>query len=120
MIDKDIEVLNIFIDEIMIYVKLEQGILLFDIENIVLFEVLDQVVVEMEVLKIQKEIYLNVFFLILKVEVECCYLYCVVQNLVGNVVCYGDYQVLVSGGINDSGMVYVCVEDDGFGILEDE
>ncbi|MEG2636145.1 MAG: ATP-binding protein [Acinetobacter sp.] len=120
MIDKDIEALNTLIDEIMTYAKLEQGTPSLDIENIVLFEVLDQVVVETEALKTQKEIHLNAPPLTLKVEAERRYLHRVVQNLVGNAVRYGDHQVLVSGGINDSGMAYVCVEDDGPGIPEDE
>jgi two-component system sensor histidine kinase RstB len=85
-----------------------------------LFEVLDQVVVETEALKTQKEIHLNAPPLTLTVEAERRYLHRVVQNLVGNAVRYGDHQVLVSGGINDSGMAYVCVEDDGPGIPEDE
>ena len=120
MIDKDIEALNTLIDEIMTYAKLEQGTPSLDIENIVLFEVLDQVVVETEALKTQKEIHLNAPPLTLTVEAERRYLHRVVQNLVGNAVRYGDHQVLVSGGINDSGMAYVCVEDDGPGIPEDE
>ena len=120
MIDKDIEALNTLIDEIMTYAKLEQGTPSLDIENIVLFEVLDQVVVETEALKTQKEIHLNAPPLTLKVEAERRYLHRVVQNLVGNAVRYGDHQVLVSGGINDCGMAYVCVEDDGPGIPEDE
>ena len=85
-----------------------------------MFEVLDQVVVETEALKTQKEIHLNAPPLTLTVEAERRYLHRVVQNLVGNAVRYGDHQVLVSGGINDSGMAYVCVEDDGPGIPEDE
>ena len=120
MIDKDIEALNTLIDEIMTYAKLEQGTPSLDIENIVLFEVLDQVVVETEALKTQKEIHLNAPPLTLTVEAERRYLHRVVQNLVGNAVRYGDHQVLVSGGINDSGMAYVCVDDDGPGIPEDE
>lgn len=120
MIDKDIEALNTLIDEIMTYAKLEQGTPSLDIENIVLFEVLDQVVVETEALKTQKEIHLNAPPLTLTVEAERRYLHRVVQNLVGNAVRYGDHQVLVSGGINDRGMAYVCVEDDGPGIPEDE
>ena len=55
MIDKDIEALNTLIDEIMTYAKLEQGTPSLDIENIVLFEVLDQVVVETETLKPRKK-----------------------------------------------------------------
>ncbi len=88
MIDKDIEALNTLIDEIMTYAKLEQGTPSLDIENIVLFEVLDQVVVETEALKTQKEIHLNAPPLTLKVEAERRYLHRVVQNLVGNAVRY--------------------------------
>ncbi|NEU33789.1 two-component sensor histidine kinase, partial [bacterium LRH843] len=75
MIDKDIEALNTLIDEIMTYAKLEQGTPSLDIENIVLFEVLDQVVVETEALKTQKEIHLNAPPLTLTVEAERRYLH---------------------------------------------
>ncbi|WP_248807913.1 ATP-binding protein, partial [Klebsiella pneumoniae] len=44
----------------------------------------------------------------------------VVQNLVGNAVRYCDDKVLISGGVNDEGMAYICVEDDGPGIPEED
>lgn len=120
MIDKDIEALNTLIDEIMTYAKLEQGMPSLDFEEIVLFEVLDQVVVETEALKTNKRIELNAPPISLMVDAERRYLHRVVQNLVGNAVRYCDDQVLISGGVTAQGMAYVCVEDDGPGIPEDD
>ena len=120
MIDKDIEALNTLIDEIMTYAKLEQGMPSLDFEEIVLFEVLDQVVVETEALKTGKSIELNAPPSHLVVDAERRYLHRVVQNLVGNAVRYCDDRVLLSGGVTAQGMAYVCVEDDGPGIPEEE
>ncbi|WP_043970817.1 sensor histidine kinase BfmS [Acinetobacter sp. NBRC 110496] len=120
MIDKDIEALNTLIDEIMTYAKLEQGTPSLDFEDIVLVEVLDQVAMETEALKTQKEIELIAPALSLKVDAERRYLHRVVQNLVGNAVRYCDHKVRISGGIHADGNAYVCVEDDGPGILEQE
>ncbi|WP_419196366.1 sensor histidine kinase, partial [Escherichia coli] len=78
MIDKDIEALNTLIDEIMTYAKLEQGTPSLDFAEIVLFEVLDQVAVETEALKTQKEIELIPPPLYVKVDAERRYLHRVV------------------------------------------
>ncbi|ALH94228.1 ATP-binding protein [Acinetobacter equi] len=117
-IDKDIEALNNLIDEIMTYAKLEQGTPSFDFERISLVEVLDQVVSETEALKTQKEIILNAPAANVEVDAEYRYLHRVVQNLVGNAVRYCDDKVLITGGINERGFAYICVEDDGCGIPE--
>ena len=120
MIDKDIEALNTLIDEIMTYAKLEQGTPSLDFEDLVLVEVLDQVVMETDALKTQKEIELIAPPLTLRVDAERRYLHRVVQNLVGNAVRYCDNKVRISGGVRADGKAYVCVEDDGPGIPEQE
>lgn len=120
MIDKDIEALNTLIDEIMTYAKLEQGTPSLDFENIILFDLLNQVVIETEVLKTQKKIELDAPALNIVVDAERRYLHRVVQNLVGNAVRYCDQKVLISGGIDAEGLAYVQVEDDGAGIPEEE
>lgn len=120
MIDKDIEALNTLIDEIMTYAKLEQGMPSLDIEQIILFEVLDQVVSETEALKTNREIQLVAPPATLLVDAERRYLHRVVQNLVGNAVRYCDDKVVVSGGVTEQGMAYICVEDDGPGIPEED
>lgn len=120
MIDKDIEALNTLIDEIMTYAKLEQGTPSLDFEEVVLVEVLDQVAMETEALKTQKEIELIAPSLVLKVDAERRYLHRVVQNLVGNAVRYCDNKVRISGGVRADGQAYVCVEDDGPGIPEED
>lgn len=120
MIDKDIEALNTLIDEIMTYAKLEQGMPSLDFEEIELFDVLDQVVVETEALKTGKEIQLQAPPIALMVDAERRYLHRVVQNLVGNAVRYCDDRVLVGGGVTPQGMAYICVEDDGPGIPEEQ
>ncbi|MCU4550303.1 sensor histidine kinase BfmS [Acinetobacter pittii] len=120
MIDKDIEALNTLIDEIMTYAKLEQGTPSLDFDEITLFDVLDQVAVETEALKMQKEIELVAPPLYVKVDAERRYLHRVVQNLVGNAVRYCDNKVRITGGIHSDGMAFVCVEDDGAGIPEQD
>ncbi|WP_445115126.1 sensor histidine kinase BfmS [Acinetobacter sp. WZC-1] len=121
MIDKDIEALNTLIDEIMTYAKLEQGTPSLDFENIVLVDVLQQVAVETEALKTQKIIDLKPLSTNVTVDAERRYLHRVVQNLVGNAVRYCDHRVKISGGVNIvSGMAYVCIEDDGPGIPEED
>jgi len=120
MIDKDIEALNNLIDEIMTYAKLEQGTPSLDFAEIALFDVLDQVAVETEALKTQKEIELVAPPVYLKVDAERRYLHRVVQNLVGNAVRYCDNKVRITGGVHSDGMAFVCVEDDGAGIPEQD
>ena len=121
MIDKDIEALNTLIDEIMTYAKLEQGTPSLDFENIILVDVLEQVAVETEALKTHKIIHLNPLSDTVRVDAERRYLHRVVQNLVGNAIRYCDKQVTLSGGIDEeTKMAYVCVEDDGPGIPEED
>lgn len=116
-IDKDIEALNTLIDEIMTYAKLEQGMPSIEFEKVNLFEVLNQVALETEALKTQKIIELHSMPDVV-VEAERRYLHRVIQNLVGNAVRYCDNKVLISGGLDQDGQVYVSVEDDGPGIPE--
>lgn len=120
MIDKDIEALNTLIDEIMTYAKLEQGTPFLDFEEIILFDVLDQVIVETEALKTQKQIQLLAPAPYIVVDAERRYLHRVVQNLVGNAVRYCDDVVRISGGVRDDGDAYICIEDDGPGIPEED
>ncbi|OTG64843.1 sensor histidine kinase BfmS [Acinetobacter silvestris] len=121
MIDKDIEALNTLIDEIMTYAKLEQGTPSLDFEKIVLVDVLEQVAVETEALKTQKDIRLDPLSSDIRVDAERRYLHRVVQNLVGNAIRYCDNQVVISGGIDKiTRMAFVCVEDDGPGIPEED
>lgn len=120
MIDKDIEALNTLIDEIMTYAKLEQGMPSLDFEQIMLTDVLEQVATETEALKTQKEIELIPPPPYVIVEAERRYLHRVVQNLVGNAVRYCDHKVRITGGIQADGQAYVCVEDDGPGIAEQD
>ena len=120
MIDKDIEALNTLIDEIMTYAKLEQGTPSLDFEEVVLVDVLEQVAIETEALKTQKEIKLIIPSSNLIVDAERRYLHRVVQNLVGNAIRYCDHKVQMSGGIGADGNAYICIEDDGPGIPEQE
>ena len=55
-----------------------------------------------------------------KIDFMRRYLHRVVQNLVGNAVRYCDNKVRISGGVRADGKAYVCVEDDGPGIPEQE
>lgn len=120
MIDKDIEALNTLIDEIMTYAKLEQGMPSLDIQSIDIAGVLEQVERETQALKTQKTIELFAPASDVVADAERRYLHRVVQNLVGNAVRHCDEKVRISGGIYDDGEAYVCVEDDGPGIPEED
>ncbi|NHB57562.1 HAMP domain-containing protein [Acinetobacter sp. 194] len=120
MIDKDIEALNTLIDEIMTYAKLEQGMPSLNFEKVILNDVLSQVAVETEALKTNKNIDLQTLSDSVVVDAEYRYLHRVVQNLVGNAIRYCDDTVRISGGIDSNYMAYVCVEDDGPGIPEED
>ncbi|MFZ7792235.1 sensor histidine kinase BfmS [Acinetobacter lwoffii] len=117
-IDKDIEALNTLIDEIMTYARLEQGMPSIEFEQIDLYDVLNQVAQETEALKTQKIIELHPMPVAVTVEAERRYLHRVIQNLVGNAIRYCDHKILISGGLDQDGQAYVCVEDDGPGIPE--
>ncbi len=119
-IDKDIEALNTLIDEIMTYAKLEQGTPSLDFEQVILYDVLDQVVVETQALKTQKKIELLSMPENFVVDAERRYLHRVIQNLVGNAIRYCDERIVVSGGLDYQGQAYICVEDDGAGIPEED
>ncbi|SDC23457.1 ATP-binding protein [Acinetobacter boissieri] len=118
MIDKDIEALNTLIDEIMTYAKLEQGAPSLDIETIEIASVLSQVLTETRALKTGKDVILNAPSVDVVAEAERRYLHRVVQNLVGNAVRHCHSQVCISGGIQEDGLAFICVEDDGEGIAE--
>lgn len=120
MIDRDIEALNTLIDEIMTYAKLEQGTPSLDFEEIILVDLLNQVAIETEALKTQKEIELIPPPTYVMVDAERRYLHRVVQNLVGNAVRYCNDKVRISGGIHPDGHAFICVEDDGAGIAEED
>ena len=119
-IDKDIEALNNLIDEIMTYAKLEQGTPSIDFEKIILFDVLSQVAEETEALKTDKQIILQRIPFNLEVDAERKYLHRVVQNFVGNAIRYCDQRIIMSAGVTAQNMAYVCVEDDGAGVPEED
>lgn len=120
MIDKDIEALNTLIDEIMTYAKLEQGMPSLDIQSIDIAGVLEQVERETQALKTQKDIQLIAPDIDVVADAERRYLHRVVQNLVGNAVRHCDQRIRISGGVEEDGQAYVCVEDDGPGIPEED
>lgn len=120
MIDEDIEALNTLIDEIMTYAKLEQGMPSLDIQSIAIADVLEQVEKETQALKTQKQIELISPEESVVADVERRYLHRVVQNLVGNAIRHCDDKIRITGGLIDGDYAYVCVEDDGPGIPEED
>ncbi|MFT4021400.1 MAG: sensor histidine kinase BfmS [Acinetobacter sp.] len=120
MIDKDIEALNTLIDEIMTYAKLEQGTPSLDVQSVSIADVLAQVAKETEALKTQKLIEVKAPDFSVVADAERRYLHRVVQNLVGNAIRYCDDRVRLSGGIQSDGLAFVCVEDDGPGIPQQD
>lgn len=118
-IDEDIESLNGLIDEILTYAKLEEGSPKLDLESVNLRDLVEQIVRETNALG--KPV--NVVGLLPPPKVTAFadkrYLHRVVQNLAGNALRYADSKILISAGVN-KGEAFVCVEDDGQGIAEED
>ena len=119
MIDKDIEALNTLIDEILTYAKLEQGTPSLNFENLPLYEVVRQVAKETRNLGLEPEVLTLEPDESLEVVAEKLYLHRVVQNLAGNAMRFAESKIRISAGV-ENGKAYVCVEDDGQGIPEED
>lgn len=119
MIDKDIEALNTLIDEILTYAKLEQGTPSLNFENLPLYEVVRQVAKETRNLGLEPEVLTLEPDESIEVVAEKLYLHRVVQNLAGNAMRFAESKIRISAGV-ENGKAYVCVEDDGQGIPEED
>lgn len=117
LIDKDIEALNLLIDEILTYAKLEQGTPLLRFEDIHLADLVRRVGDETRGLGTAVTVMTKIPPDELTAEAAELYLHRVLQNLAGNAVRYANSKIRISSGI-DKGMAYICVEDDGSGIPE--
>lgn len=116
-IDEDIGSLDLLIDEILTYAKLEEGSPKLDWEMVNLRELLSQI--ERETNALGKPITLKVNLPSPKVAAmaDRRYLHRVIQNFVGNALRYANQTVIASVGVKQ-GRAFVCVEDDGQGIPE--
>lgn len=119
MIDKDIEALNTLIDEILTYAKLEQGTPSLNFESLPLYEVVRQVAKETRSLGLEPAVLTLEPDESIEVVAEKLYLHRVVQNLAGNAMRFAESKIRISAGVED-GKAYVCVEDDGQGIPEED
>lgn len=118
-IDEDIESLNALIDEILTYAKLEEGSPKLDLESVNLKDLVDQIVRETNALGKPIEVQGMVTNPKVAAIADRRYLHRVVQNLAGNALRYAESTIIVSAGVK-KGLAYVCVEDDGHGIPEED
>jgi two-component system sensor histidine kinase RstB len=118
-IDEDIESLNSLIDEILTYAKLEEGSPKLDLESVNLSELVEQIVRETNALGKPITVTANPPGAKVTAIADRRYLHRVVQNLAGNALRYADNTIIVSAGVK-KGIAFVCVEDDGHGIPEED
>jgi two-component system sensor histidine kinase RstB len=118
-IDEDIESLNSLIDEILTYAKLEEGSPKLDLESVNLSELVEQIVRETNALGKPITVTANPPGAKVTAVADRRYLHRVVQNLAGNALRYADNTIIVSAGVK-KGIAFVCVEDDGHGIPEED
>ncbi|MDF2444796.1 MAG: hypothetical protein K0S46_32 [Moraxellaceae bacterium] len=117
LLDQDVEQLNLLIDEILTYAKLEQGTLALRFEVVELKSLLERVGHETEALNTGHRIDVLVDQPDAQVEAEVRYLHRILQNLAGNAVRYARSTVRLTGGVKGNA-AWVRVEDDGPGIPE--
>jgi two-component system sensor histidine kinase RstB len=117
LLDQDVEQLNLLIDEILTYAKLEQGTLALRFEMVELKTLLERVGHETEALNTGHRIDVLVEQPDAQVEAEVRYLHRILQNLAGNAVRYARSTVRLTGGVKGNA-AWVRVEDDGPGIPE--
>jgi two-component system sensor histidine kinase RstB len=116
-LDQDVEQLNLLIDEILTYAKLEQGTLALKFEMVELKTMLARVGNETRALNTGHSIVVQLDEGDTLVEAEQRYLHRILQNLAGNAVRYAKSKVQLSGGVKGNS-AWVRVEDDGPGIPE--
>jgi two-component system sensor histidine kinase RstB len=115
LLDQDVDQLNLLIDEILTYAKLEQGTLSLKFEPVPLGPLLERVGQETRGLNTPHRI--EVAAEVGEAEAEARYLHRILQNLAGNAVRYARTTVRLSGGVKGNS-AWVRVEDDGPGIPE--
>lgn len=115
LLDQDVDQLNLLIDEILTYAKLEQGTLSLKFEPVPLGPLLERVGQETRGLNTPHRI--DVVTEPGEAEAESRYLHRILQNLAGNAVRYARSTVRLSGGVKGNS-AWVRVEDDGPGIPE--
>lgn len=117
LLDQDVEQLNLLIDEILTYAKLEQGTLALSFEPVALRSLLERVRQETAGLNTGHDIEVVVDNPDAEAEAEARYLHRILQNLAGNAVRYARSRVRLSAGVKGNS-AWVRVEDDGPGIPE--
>lgn len=117
LLDQDVEQLNLLIDEILTYAKLEQGTLALSFEPVALRALLERVGQETAGLNTGHRIDIVVENPEAEAEAEARYLHRILQNLAGNAVRYARSRVRLSAGVKGNS-AWVRVEDDGPGIPE--
>ncbi|HEX4870089.1 MAG TPA: ATP-binding protein [Moraxellaceae bacterium] len=117
LLDQDVDQLNLLIDEILTYAKLEQGTLSLKFEPVPLHPLLERVGQETRALNTPHRIDVLVEQPDAEAEAEVRYLHRILQNLAGNAVRYARSTVRLSAGVKGNS-AWLRVEDDGPGIPE--
>ncbi|HET8730375.1 MAG TPA: ATP-binding protein [Moraxellaceae bacterium] len=117
LLDQDVDQLNLLIDEILTYAKLEQGTLALTCEPVTLRPLLERVGQETRALNTPHRIDVVVEQPDAEAEAEARYLHRILQNLAGNAVRYARSTVRLSAGVKGNS-AWLRVEDDGPGIPE--
>ena len=121
-IEKEVQNLDILIDEILTYARLEDGgpMLDFQVKDVdeIIYEVANETRPNKDHITVE-QVPSGLALDMREAEVEPRHLQRAVHNLVSNAVGYAESQVRVSYSVN-SGICRIDVEDDGCGIPEDE
>ena len=121
-IEKEVQNLDVLIDEILTYARLEDGgpMLDFQVRDVdeIIFEVANETRPKKDHINVE-QVPSGLSLEMRESEVEPRHLQRAVHNLVSNAVGYAESHVRVSYSVN-SGICRIDVEDDGCGIPEDE
>ena len=116
-IDQDIEALNLLIDEMLTYAKLEEGSPKLEFEPVNLHDLVAQIVRETNALGKPVTVIADDVDSNAVAWADRRYLHRVLQNLAGNATRYAESKIIVSASIQKNGAM-IRVEDDGQGIPE--
>lgn len=116
-IDRDIEALDVLIDEMLTYAKMEESSPKLNMESINLHDLVEQIVNETNALGKDVRVYSAPISTKIVAVADMRYLHRVLQNLAGNATRYANKNIRISAGV-DRQYAFVSVEDDGAGIPE--
>lgn len=118
-IERDIDSLNLLIDEVLTYAKLEEGPAGLEFNNIRLDNILNRAATELRAMGRECNVQVYLAPMDLRADAEERYLLRMVQNLCGNAIRHARSLVRISAGM-DENYVFISVEDDGDGIAVED